>query len=64
MKENYTRPIVANSDVMDNLGLAPLGVVAAAAATMAGYASGRKITHAIKAAPLMKLQALTRRNSN
>lgn len=64
MKKNYTRPIVANSDVMDNLGLAPLGVVAAAAATMAGYASGRKITHAIKAAPLMKLQSLTRRNSN
>ncbi len=64
MKKNYTRPIVANSDVMDNLGLAPLGVVAAAAATMAGYASGRKITHAIKAAPFMKLQALTRRNSN
>ena len=64
MKKTYTRPIVANSDIMDNLGLAPLGVIAAAAATMAGYASGRKVTHAIKAAPLTKLQGISRRNSD
>lgn len=59
MKEKYNRPVVANSDVMDNLALAPLGVVAAAAASMAGYATARKITQAVKAAPSIKLPSLT-----
>lgn len=64
MKEMYKRPIVANSDIMDNLGLMPLGVVAAAAAGMAGYATARKITNAIKASPVNKLPGISRRNSN
>ncbi len=64
MKEKYKRPIVANSDLMDNLGLMPLGVVAAAASGMAGYATARKITNAIKASPVNKLTGISRRNSN
>ena len=59
MKEIYTRPIVANSDIASNSnGIWP--IVAAAA----GYAAARKITHAIKAAPLTKLQGISRRNSH
>ena len=56
MKKNYTRPIVANSDVAsNNNGVYPIFVAAAAAA------AARK---AMKAAPVSKLQSLTRRNSN
>ncbi len=55
MKEKYIRPVVANSDVMNNLALVPLvvtgfGVAAAVAVTRA--------TKAMKAVPYVKLPNL------
>ena len=59
MKEMYKRPIVANSDSLaNNNGILP--IIAAAA----GYAAGRAITNAVKASPVIKLQGISRRNSN
>lgn len=63
MKETYSRPTVTNADLFEATPLAPWGVVAAAAATMAGYASGRSVTKAVKATPSIKLPALPRSKS-
>ncbi len=57
MKEKYTRPVVANSDVMDNLAVLP--VLAGVVGLAAGYTTARKITQAVKAAPSIKLPSLT-----
>lgn len=64
MKKPYSHPIVANSEVTDNFGLVPLGAIAAAVATAAGYAVARSITNAVKASPYSKTPSLTRRSSN
>ena len=56
MKEKYTRPVVVNSDVMNNLALVPLVV------TGAGVAAAVAVTHAtkaMKAVPYAKLPNLT-----
>lgn len=56
MKEKYIRPQVINSDVMENSnGWIPvLGL-------LAGYAAGRAVTNAMKAAPSRKLENLPKR---
>ncbi len=59
MKEMYKRPIITNSDSLENNnGVFP------AAAVLAGYAAGRAVTNAIKASPVNKLPSISRRNSN
>ena len=63
MKETYSRPTVTNAELSEVTPLAPWGVIAAAAATMAGYASGRAVTKAAEARPSIKLPALTRSKS-
>ena len=59
MKEMYKRPIITNSDSLENDN----GVIPAAA-FLAGYAAGRVVTNAIKASPVNKLPSISRRNSN
>ena len=62
MKETYTRPIVANSDVMGNSnGIFPVVVGGGLSAIAAGVGVARKL---MKAAPVSKLQSLTRRKSD
>ena len=64
MKESYSRPTIVNADAAaEPNGIAPWGVVAAAAATAAGYAAGRSVTKAVKAMPSIKLTALPRKKS-
>lgn len=60
MKEQYKRPTIANSDLLEN----PTGVLPILGALIAGYAATRKITQAVKASPLTKLQGLSHRHSN
>lgn len=62
MKETYSRPTIVNADAVEPSGLAPWGVLAAAAATAAGYAAGRSVTKAVKASPSIKLPSLPRKN--
>lgn len=54
MKEKYIRPQIVNFDAAENLS----GVIPAVAATVAGYAAGRAVTKAMKAAPSRKLENL------
>ena len=60
MKETYSQPTIVNADVTEASGLAPWGVIAAAAATAAGYAAGRAVTKAVRAIPSIQLPALPR----
>lgn len=56
MKEKYIRPVVVNSDVMDNLALPPALVTGA---TAVAFAVARAATKTMKAAPYVKLPNLT-----
>ena len=59
MKETYSRPTIVNADAAEPSGLAPWGLIAAAAASAAGYAAGRSVTKAMKASPSIQLPSLT-----
>ena len=54
MKEKYIRPQVVNSDVAENAS----GVLPAVGGLVVGYAIGRAVTNAMKAAPSRRLENL------
>lgn len=57
MRETYSRPIIANPDLLNEKNIAP---IAPGLAMLAGYATARKVTQAVKAAPSIKLPSLPR----
>lgn len=62
MRETYSRPIIANPDLLNEKNVAP-AAIASGLAMLAGYATARKVTQAVKAAPSIKLPSLPRSKS-
>ena len=58
MKETYSRPTITNADIESRVEAIPAIVGMAV-----GYAAGRALTKAVKAAPSIKLPSLTRSKS-